>query len=177
MSPQQTFKKNSSPLKIAALTFLLSCLLIFNAFSQQSSFTIQQKLDMAMNFASENKAALQKVIDHYSKSRKDSLKLKATYFLIANMTGHFSYTGYQKNGVDSLIRYVVKATKASNGNFWQPGTFIQLDRLWFSVMADAAAKRSGPEYTYDNKAISADLLIENIEYAFITAAILLSSIT
>ncbi|EHQ30352.1 discoidin domain-containing protein [Mucilaginibacter paludis] len=161
------FNKNNILIKAGIrLLLLIICQHSFSAFSQRPALTMQQKVTIAMNFAGENKAELQKVLDHYGASARDSLKLRAAYFLIANMTGHFSYTGYQRQGVDSLIRYIVKAKQVAGNDFWQPGTFIQLDRLWFNVMAYASAKHSGPENTFDNKAISANLLIENIEYAF-----------
>jgi len=55
---------------------------------------------------------LQKVIDHYSQRPCDSLKLKAAFFLIENMRGHFSFDSsnlviYRSALVtyDSLIRY------------------------------------------------------------------------
>src|SRR5690554_1958283 len=42
----------------------------------------------ALEQAGDNRAELQKVIDHYSKAPADSLKLKAAYFLIKHMPGH-----------------------------------------------------------------------------------------
>lgn len=44
-----------------------------------------------MEQAGSNKNELLKVIDHYKQDAADSLKLKAAYFLIENMPGHFSY--------------------------------------------------------------------------------------
>ena len=40
-----------------------------------------------------NRSELETVIRHFSEKDDDSLKLKAAYFLIANMPGHYSYTG------------------------------------------------------------------------------------
>jgi hypothetical protein len=62
-------------------------LITFSAFGQQKLPTTQQKFDLSIKFSGNNAPELLKVIDHYSLNKKDSLKLKAAYFLIANMTG------------------------------------------------------------------------------------------
>ncbi|MDR1372932.1 MAG: hypothetical protein LBJ17_07460 [Dysgonamonadaceae bacterium] len=43
--------------------------------------------------AGSNRAELQKVLDQYLKTPADSLKYRATVFLISNMAGHYSYAG------------------------------------------------------------------------------------
>lgn len=63
---------------IASLTLLFVC-------CQQKS----QKIEDVLKLAGNNRTELEKVIRHYQ-APKDSMKLKATYFLIANMPGHYS---------------------------------------------------------------------------------------
>ncbi|MDR2683639.1 MAG: hypothetical protein LBB64_07210, partial [Dysgonamonadaceae bacterium] len=48
-------------------------------------------LEEALRFAGENRAELEKVLDHYRADPSDSLKYKAAVFLIENMPGHYSY--------------------------------------------------------------------------------------
>lgn len=145
---------------------MIICLSTFCAFSQKPEFLTYHKFSISMNFAGENKTELQQVIDHYSRSQRDSLKLKAAYFLIANMTGHFSYRGYLQQGIDSLIRYGTRTKKISGYDFWQQENDAQINQLWNAVMANAATSHAGEDYLFDNKVISAKLLIENIDYAF-----------
>lgn len=49
-------------------------------------YTVKESLSLAKN----NKSELEDVIRHYSRYKKDSLKLKAVYFLIENMRWHSS---------------------------------------------------------------------------------------
>lgn len=68
---------------------------LFFSFITSSLFlscdTAEKNLTSALEQAGSNKSELLKVIDHYKKVPADSLKLKAAYFLIENMPGHFSY--------------------------------------------------------------------------------------
>jgi len=56
-------------------------------------------VESALKLAKENRAELERVIEHYRQEPKDSLKLKAAYFLIANMPFHFTV---QDERVDSF---------------------------------------------------------------------------
>ena len=58
------------------------------------------KLEQALSLAGTNRPELEKVIQHYSQSPADSLKLKAAIFLIENMPGHYTVTG----GLVDLLR-------------------------------------------------------------------------
>lgn len=67
----------------------LSCVFIVLT----SLFCCTQKnraLSHAMHMADSNRVELEKVIEHYSISKNDSLKLKAAKFLIENLPGHYS---------------------------------------------------------------------------------------
>jgi len=59
---------------------------------------LPQSVEAAVNVSGNNRSELLKVIQHYSYSPADSLKLKATYFLIANMTDWYYYQGKQLSG-------------------------------------------------------------------------------
>jgi hypothetical protein len=48
-------------------------------------------VEETLRLSGENRHELEAVIEHYSQNSSDSLKLEATYFLIENMPGHFSY--------------------------------------------------------------------------------------
>lgn len=49
--------------------------------------TRNEALETALQLAGENRSELEKVLDHYSRTPADSLKLRAAEFLIANMPG------------------------------------------------------------------------------------------
>ncbi len=46
------------------------------------------RLQEALRLAGDNRAELEKVLEHYSQDDADSSKLRAAEFLIANMPGH-----------------------------------------------------------------------------------------
>jgi hypothetical protein len=48
-------------------------------------------LEAALQLAGNNRPELEKVLQHYSSNPTDSLKYKATVFLIENMPGHYSF--------------------------------------------------------------------------------------
>ena len=47
-------------------------------------------VERALKLAGDNRAELEKVLEHYRKRPEDKLKLKAAYFLIANMPYHYT---------------------------------------------------------------------------------------
>ena len=68
-------------------------LMLFIGIIHISCNEVDTKLERALLFSGDNYDELKYVLDYYSKSPKDSLKLKAAEFLIANMPGHYSYYG------------------------------------------------------------------------------------
>lgn len=105
------------------------------------------KLEYALEFAGENRAVLEKVLDYYKDS---TLKYRAACFLIENMPRYYSYHGWQ---IDSLKK--LKKESIINGRIshrviedWSGFSYFSLPR------------------TYDSHIISADILIENIDLAF-----------
>lgn len=55
------------------------------SFAFLSCTTHSNKLSEALETCGQNRAELEKVLSHYSKNEADSLKLRATKFLIENM--------------------------------------------------------------------------------------------
>ena len=49
------------------------------------------RLKTVLDYSGTNRAELEKVLDHYSQDPADSLKLKASIFLIENMPGHTTF--------------------------------------------------------------------------------------
>jgi hypothetical protein len=111
-------------------------------------------LEDALNCAGHNRPELEKVIEHYSKKTCDSLKLKATYFLIENMPGHYSY----KNNV--ILNYYKEIDSILDSK--------EIKGIKKNKIEAIAKKYQGQlkEYIEDIKIISADYLIYNIDSAF-----------
>ena len=61
------------------------------------------RLKAVLDYSGTNRAELEKVLDHYSQDPADSLKLKASIFLIENMPGHYTFGGpYMKSYNEQL---------------------------------------------------------------------------
>lgn len=111
--------------------------------------THNRRLEYALDFAGENRAELEKVLEHY----KDSgLKYDAACFLIENMPRYYSYTGDE---LDSIK--VVQA-----GIYYKKRLVKELKDKW-GMFSYAHLRK-----VYDAKVITADYLIENIDLAFAT---------
>lgn len=135
--------------------FILSFPLI-TAYAQQSNY-YPEEVAVNLNQAGVNKKELEKAINYFKKSA-NPLKLKAAYFLIANMDIHLSFNSFW---VDSL------------GNQLK-SQFNELDypdyEMAIKGLADYKKKWPG---CYNKKVIEKDLqtitgdfLIENINLAF-----------
>lgn len=59
----------------------------------------ESRLETALNLAGENRPELEKVLQHYSTDKADSLKYRAARFLIENLPLHYGYAG---KGVDDF---------------------------------------------------------------------------
>ncbi len=110
----------------------------------------------ALDSAGANRAELEKVLSHYS-APADSLKFQAACFLIGNMPGH-SYVTY------SLLDSAGNEIPFNALNY---GTYESLELAF-----EALEKQHGTLdfkkklLTEDATAITADFLIENVDYAF-----------
>lgn len=115
----------------------------------------------ALNSAGENREELQRVIDHY-KSQKNQQKLKAAYFLISNMTTHYSldtsgYLSYLSilNTLDSI------RLKENNDDTIS----LKINDIWTNSQKDIGSVNSKP-LLYDLQHMKADTLINHIDRKF-----------
>ncbi|MBB6235545.1 hypothetical protein HDC90_000142 [Pedobacter sp. AK013] len=131
--------------------FLLTPLLSFS----QSSKSYPAEVEAVLKKAGKNRIELEKVITHCKKNR-DPLKLKAAYFLIANMDIHYSIDYCLTDGADKKIEY---------NEFAYPN----YDK---AVQALEDIKHKTPDINVkqvvlpDIHHIKADYLIDNIERSF-----------
>lgn len=109
----------------------------------------------ALHSAGSNASELVEVIHHYSESTKDSLKLKAAYFLITNMD---QWHYYQGELLDNFLGYFksVRTEKKWTGSL----DLKHLDSLYGSFSYDVLKLK------YDIQEVTKDQLIENIDLAF-----------
>jgi hypothetical protein len=123
----------------------------------------ERKLRSVLEQAGANKEELQKVIDHYKKNPADSMKLRAAYFVIENMPGHFSYdTSY-------LYRYrpVIEKIKTLREN----GLPMDVIKLRVNPVMDSLIAKYPLSNVYSNiendlTYIKSNLIISNIDQAF-----------
>src|SRR5882724_8366712 len=113
------------------------------------------KIDTALSKAGSNRRELTAVILHYQEP-EDSLKLKAAYFLISNMNGHYSYKGALVDGYDSVFHFAASRMNARETHIdWD-----SLEKVFCSGKSGAITKAP------DLENISSDYLIKNIDEAF-----------
>ncbi len=143
-------------IKQLILLILLFSLTFCNNNTKTES-NIPDDVTAMLDSAKTNKQELLKVINHYNKDSKDSLKLKAAYFLISNM---YQQAYYKAKLVDTNKTRV---------------DFNVLDYPDYKTMVsawDSIEKKIGTiDYTrdtiiYDLQYVKADYLIENIDLAF-----------
>lgn len=135
---------------------LLNCTLAFlflAGCSAESSYP--PEVAEAIESAGDNAAQLEKVIEHYSQG--DSLKLQAAYYLIRNMGDH------------CYVRYAMIDTSESEIDF-NVMDYPDYDSLRGAVRS-LESERGELDFTraekvVDLNSISADFLINQIDYAF-----------
>lgn len=135
-------------------------LIIESAFfsSCKNNQELYNSLEIALIQSGSNRGELEKVLNRYKLSPKDSLKYRATCFLIENMP-YYNY--YEGELLDNYLTYYkVLATK--NGK----------ERLVFEEVSDSIKKEFG-EYSTDKLSFKHDLLeidsaylCHNIDWAF-----------
>lgn len=103
-----------------------------------------------------NKTEFEKVIQHYSKSNSDSLKLKASLFLIDNIDGHsYYYNPNWKEFCDS-ITFLFSKTQSK----------FKLRKSYRDIQNSFEKKLIDYKVYYDEDTLTADYLIKNIDEAF-----------
>ncbi len=128
---------------------------LFMILSLLASCTIQKtkgvSLEQALSMAGENRAELEKVLEHY---KNDSLKLDAARFLIRNMPFHFS-----------RMEYFV----SPEGKRYVPDIRNFTDNQAVKRHCDSLQEKGytiRKEIVYDIKTLHGDFLIRNIDLAF-----------
>lgn len=113
-----------------------------------NSITSDKELNFALSEAKENKKELLKVLEHY---KNDSLKFKSAVFLIKNMPYYRYGNSKEVDSIKELMSHIFKRwdlteQELQKGINWQ--------------------KQIKYEVKSDIKEVTANMLIENIEYAF-----------
>lgn len=111
------------------------------------SCTHNKRLEFALDFAGENRAELEKVLEHYNDS---GLKLDAARFLIENMPHYYGYEGWQLDSMKTAKAEVIKKRILDEDT-----------RMRWSNFSYQNLKK-----VYDAQVITAPYLIENIDEAF-----------
>ncbi len=123
------------------------------------------RIDESLKLAGDNRKELKKVLDFYKEPR-DSLKLKAAKFLIKNMMYHYCFKSendsFYLRYFDSL-KYDVPILNTGNNLFDRELRRKLLD----NKILDDNIWPPKYEICWDVKNISAEFLIDNIEYAFV----------
>jgi hypothetical protein len=132
-------------------------LLITILYSCKNGYDYPEKVEQALQKAKGNRATLEKLIEHYRANAADSLKLKAAYFLIANMEGHY----YVK------AKLVDTSGKRVNFDVLSYPDYKTMVAAWDST----EKKRGKLDYIrdtviYDLQSIGYDFLKTNIDLAF-----------
>ncbi len=112
------------------------------------------RLEEALRLAGNNRTELEKVLEHYSHNKADSLKLRAARFLIENMPGHVSYDP-EKIAVfrEAYERIVFDPQLSISQKTEQLESIPEQTFLHFYIVEDV-------------ETISADYLISNIDRSF-----------
>jgi hypothetical protein len=151
--------------KISFLKFRAVLFIIFTAIIIGSCVYVwhERKLRSALEQAGANKEELLKVIDHYKKDPVAKMKLDATYFLIENMTGHFSFDS-------SLLKeyrpVVEKIGSLSIKGFPDNSIKEQINPLMDSLIERYPLSNVYSRGENDLTSIKSELLINNIDQAF-----------
>lgn len=144
------------------------CIYVLYAFGCKNYNTHQltdhEKLKIAFQYADTNSKELKKVINFYSENPKDSLKLKAAYFLIENMIGkgYYKLTKYTTNGVQCDFDVFNPKFDFINGI----DSINKLKKKYEDSAKCGVIFYANPQFVEDIKTVSSEYLIENIEFAF-----------
>ena len=118
---------------------------------------------LVLKAARDNRAELEKVIDHY-KSTGEKEKLKAAYFLIGNMDDKYAIGGEELKKYDPIFSFF-KSIRQKKTPF--TSTSVVLRASWDSlVSALDPLRKEDVEIVPDCKRIRAEFLVKNIDLAF-----------
>ena len=122
---------------------------VFTAIVSRACSLYPSNVEQALKLAGDNRAELEKVLEHYRKHREDKLKLQSAYFLIANMPYHFTVHNEQ---VDSFTAFI-KDKEVREG-------------LWLAFMREHDQPEWKKEITPDLAQMTSEYLIRNIDFSF-----------
>lgn len=130
------------------------------------------KLEQILNLSGDNRTELTKVLEHYSINPKDSLKYRAAYFLIENMSNKSTTTNaiidkfevefYTSLSAIEEIRDIY-SDPYINSKIWR----TKVERIWQEILDKYKGETlQNREPQPDIKSIKSEFLIENIDNAF-----------
>jgi len=130
--------------------------LVFTSILLQSCIErkFPEKIERVLQIAGSNRNSLEEVLDHYSGSPADSLKLKAAYFLIENIEGWYYYDGDLLKKYQEYLKLIRHDDK--HGEYFMKSFMA----MYGSFSYD------GVERKYDIDEITAAQMIENIDVSF-----------
>ena len=131
-------------------------LFLFSGFYAISQNNLPKNVATVLEKAGKNRGELEKVIQRYNQNTADSLKLKATYFLISNMDLHSSVDYYWADGSGKRIPY----------NEMDYPDFVTAVKVFEEIKPKYENVKPVPFVYKDIDVIKADFLIKNIENAF-----------
>ena len=127
-------------------------------FSLFSCNPLPKDVKEALDLAGENKKELQAVLDHYQ-DPKDSLKLKAAYFLIGNMANKYFYPYSEtQKGLISFVKQLKKENQYTE-------KFDSIAPYW-ERLKNEQRLNARPSPIMDVHFVTSTMLIENIDYSF-----------
>jgi hypothetical protein len=152
------------------LIYLSVLLLLFSC----SNSNFPPEMRESLSLAGANRAELEKVLAHYTQHPEDSLKLKAAYFLIANMKwhGYSSTIDYPDATIRDLVLKADSVFTAFSGNGASEADIRARINEYAPVFQTAITENpiSAPYVrelsSRDVRNLSAEFLIAHIEHSF-----------
>lgn len=137
---------HSSPF-VKCFTNKIVILFLLALYSICSCQRANTAVDEVLVLAGDNGKELEKVLKHY---QNDPLKFQAACFLIANMPQHYSYNTWQINSMKAIKKESIIKGRLNDSivSLWNTYNYAESPKI------------------YDIQNVSANFLIENIDYAF-----------
>lgn len=126
-------------------------------FSACASLKYSEEANKLLTNAGAAKGEFEKVLKHYSHSRKDSLKLKSAIYLLANIPGHYGVYHHDEKGPDAIFENVRRTL------------LYGIDSAEWKRTIQSREKKIDPENAYvmyDTDSIKAEFILSNIDNAF-----------
>lgn len=136
---------------ILSSLFVVVSLAAFSGCSDDSLY-----LRYALKAAGDNKSELKAVLRHYRTQDRDSEKLRAAKYLIANMPGHYSYA--DTAAINSYYRTALSILGTGPSPDWQRDTLRQISERDYPGLTSNIVS--------DVQIMTADYLIHSIDHAF-----------